>query len=381
MPRPASNPVRDPLEPVLPAAPGVLAAAVEEWFQTEARDLPWRRHRTPWRSLVSELMLQQTQVARVEARFEGFMERFPSPAAMVDAGEDAVLALWEGLGYYRRARLLHAAAVRIVERHDGDVPTDARHLLDLPGVGRYTAGSVASIAFGRREPIVDGNVVRVVARLAAIDARADDPGLVDAAWRAAGRLVEAAADPGRLNEGLMELGATVCTPANPRCDGCPCREHCRAHADGTAEDLPRPKVRPVRQVVHVDLLLLRSAGRLAFVQRPRGGLWGGLWQPPGIEADRPPTDADRRALLAEFGIEPPDHALDVVAQVRRLLTHREVHLRAWSAGEDVDVETDVETGAEAETSATARLAWHDRSAAAGLGMAKPVRTLVETHGW
>jgi A/G-specific adenine glycosylase len=130
-------------------------------------------------------------------------------------------------------------------------------------------------------------------------------------------------------------------------------------------------------VVHVDLLLLRSAGRLAFVQRPRGGLWGGLWQPPGIEADRPPTDADRRTLLAEFGIEPPDHALDEVARVRRLLTHREVHLRAWSAGDDLDVET----GAEAGTSTTARLAWHDRAAAADLGMAKPVRALVETHGW
>jgi A/G-specific adenine glycosylase len=313
-------------------------------------------------------MLQQTQVARVEERFEGFMARFPSPRSMVRAGEDAVLALWEGLGYYRRARLLHAAAVRIVERHGGDVPADAEALLDLPGVGRYTAGSVASIAFGLREPIVDGNVVRVVARLAAIDARADEPGLVEIAWRAAAELVNAADDPGGLNEGLMELGATVCTPANPRCDACPCRDRCRARAAGLADALPRPKVRPTRKVVHLDLVLMRSQGRLAFVQRSRGGLWGGLWQPPGIESETPPAEADRRRMLGELGVDVDGRELAEVATVRRLLTHREVHLRVHRLSGEVEP-------------IGSTTSWHDRTGAAALGMAKPVRTLVDAHGW
>ncbi len=316
-------------------------------------------------------MLQQTQVGRVQERFEAFLDRFPSPQAMVEAGEDAVLARWEGLGYYRRARLLHAAAVRIVERHGGEVPADARSLLDLPGVGRYTAGSVASIAFGLREPIVDGNVIRVVSRLGAVDARADDPRLVHAAWQAAEDLVQASDDPGRLNEGLMELGATVCTPANPRCDACPCRDRCRAAREGLAGDLPRPKVRPARQVIHVDLVLLRKGGRLGFVQRPRGGLWGGLWQPPGVESIQSPDDGDRRAALSELGIEAGDRRIDEVASLRRLLTHREVHLRLWSL--------EGEIGATAVTTST--IAWHDRDRAADLGMARPVRSLIDDHGW
>ncbi len=313
-------------------------------------------------------MLQQTQVSRVAERFEGFMTRFPTPRAMAEAGEDAVLGRWEGLGYYRRARLLHAAAVRIVERHEGDVPSDADALLDLPGVGRYTAGSVASIAFGRREPIVDGNVVRVVARLAAVDARADEPDLVVTAWRSATELVEAAESPGRLNEGLMELGATVCTPMKPDCAVCPCRDRCRARAEGLAEVLPRPKVRPTRRTVHLDLVLLRSAGRLAFVQRPRGGLWGGLWQLPGIESEHAPEDADRRRLLAELGLDVEGRELPEVAAVRRLLTHREVHVRVYELSGEVD-------------SSGGPMTWHDRSGAAELGMARPVRALIDAHGW
>lgn len=366
-PTPASG------SPVLPSGAAEPASAIETWFEAAGRDLPWRRDRTPWRSFVSELMLQQTQVARVAERFDPFMERFPTPAAMVAAGEDAVLSAWEGLGYYRRARLLHAAAVRIVERHGGKVPDDPAALLDLPGVGRYTAGSVSSIVFGRREPIVDGNVVRVVSRLAAIDARADDPELVSAAWQAAGDLVAAARRPGVLNEGLMELGATVCTPANPSCDSCPCHGLCLARRQGRAAELPKPKVRPRRTVVHLHLVLAMRAGRLALEQRPRGGLWGGLWQPPAVESASPPT-ADAviaglrsRELLTEAAAARA--RLVELARDRRLLTHREVHLtlsvlasatpRARPSGVD----------------------WHDRSSAAGLGMSRPVRTLLDAHAW
>ncbi len=363
---PRSDP--NPAESRLPASPRDLARTIEVWFAKAARDLPWRRQRTPWRSLVSELMLQQTQVSRVAERFEGFMTRFPSPRAMVEAGEDAVLGRWEGLGYYRRARLLHAAAVRIIERHEGEVPSEAEALLDLPGVGRYTAGSVASIAFGRREPIVDGNVVRVVARLAAVDARADDPGLVATAWGSAAALVEASEHPGRLNEGLMELGATVCTPVNPDCAACPCHQHCQARAKGLADVLPRPKVRPTRRILHLDLVLLRSAGRLAFVQRPRGGLWGGLWQPPGIESEHTPEDVDRRRLLAKLGVDVRQREIQERASLRRLLTHREVQIRLFVLSGEV--ESDGET-----------MIWHDQVGAADIGMPKPVRSLIDAHGW
>ncbi len=313
-------------------------------------------------------MLQQTQVSRVTERFEEFMTCFPSPRSMVEAGEDAVLGRWEGLGYYRRARLLHAAAVRIVERHEGDVPPDVDALLDLPGVGRYTAGSVASIAFGRREAIVDGNVVRVVARLAAVDARADEPGLVETAWTSAKALVEVSENPGRLNEGLMELGATVCTPAKPDCDACPCRHHCRARAEGLSEVLPRPKVRPARRKVHLDLVILRAAGRIAFVQRARGGLWGGLWQPPGIESEQPSGDADRRRLLTELGVAVGGLEFREVASVRRLLTHREVRIRVYELSDEIERSDE-------------SIIWHDQNSASELGMAKPVRVLVDAHGW
>lgn len=350
-----------------------VSAGVEAWFPSAARDLPWRRGRTPWRALVGELMLQQTQVSRVAERFESFMTRFPTPAAMVEAGEDEVLAAWEGMGYYRRARLLHAAAVRIVERHGGEVPDDPEAILDLPGVGRYTAGAVASIVFGRREPIVDGNVVRVVARLAAVDARADDPSLVASAWRAAEALVSAAHDPGVLNEGLMELGATVCTPANPRCEACPCREQCAAGGRERASAFPRPKTRPTRTIVHLHLVLLTRAGRIAVEQRPRRGLWGGLWQPPGLEASSCPTAEEvidglvEREVLTEAGRR--SASLVERARVRRLLTHREVHLVLH------------ELRKATPRASAPGLEWCDRDAAADLGMARPVRDLVEAHGW
>ena len=210
-----------------------ISALLERWFAGAARDLPWRRRRNGWTSLVSEALLQQTQVARVAERFPEFMRLFPTPKAMALAGEAAVLRAWRGLGYYRRARSLHAAAVAVVERHGGRVPSDARRLRELPGVGRYTAGAVASIAFGKAEAIVDGNVMRVLARLADRRASTVDPAGQAWCWSQAERLAVAARRPGVTNEALMELGATVCTPANPRCDACPLARLCRSRSAGT----------------------------------------------------------------------------------------------------------------------------------------------------
>jgi len=237
-------------------------------------------------------MLQQTQVSRVVEKFEPFLRAFPTPAALAAASEDEVLAAWQGLGYYRRARLLHAAAKAIVERHGGRVPSDPAALRELPGVGRYTAGAIASIVFGAREPIVDGNVVRVLSRTAARQGSADDRATVDWAWAEAGRFVQAAAEPGPANEALMELGATVCTPAAPKCAACPVADHCAARRTGTVDQIPAPKRRTARrELVLVTARIVRTDGAVLLEQRPReapggspgGGLWSGLWQPPSIE--------------------------------------------------------------------------------------------------
>ncbi|MBQ72811.1 MAG: A/G-specific adenine glycosylase [Planctomycetaceae bacterium] len=344
-----------------------IVKPLQAWFDDQGRDLPWRRSTSPWRTLVSEFMLQQTQVSRVEERFETFLERFPTPAAMVDAGEDDVLAAWEGLGYYRRARFLHASAAAIVSEHGGLVPSDAEALLALPGVGRYTAGAIASIAFDQRAPIVDGNVARVVARVGGMDVQADDPDLIAAAWSTSTAMVEATDRPGTLNEAVMELGATVCTPAAPRCDRCPIQSACRGRARGIEREIPRPKVRPVRTVVHIHLVIVRRGEEILLERRPTGGVWGGLWQPIGLESE---IELEPRVVGEHFGawVGSPIP----LARVRRLLTHREVHLHLLEAGRP---EGDPELGSERETG------WFARDRASELGCPKPVRTLLDRFGW
>ncbi|MEM9374068.1 MAG: A/G-specific adenine glycosylase, partial [Planctomycetota bacterium] len=225
-----------------------VAPLVERWFRANARDLPWRPDpidgpRDPYRALVSELMLQQTQVSRVLEKYTPFLERFPTAEALAAAAEADVLAEWSGLGYYRRARLLHAAAKAVVHDHAGSFPTDPARIRSLPGVGRYTAGAVASIVFGQREPILDGNVERVLLRLHAKPDPPKDKATQAWAWDRAQQLVDASDSPGVLNEGLMELGAIVCTPGAPKCRACPLRRACEAHRRGTAEEIPEPKPR------------------------------------------------------------------------------------------------------------------------------------------
>lgn len=338
-----------------------------DWFDQTGRDLPWRRSTSPWRTLVSEFMLQQTQVSRVEERFERFLDRFPTAEAMAAAPVDDVLAEWEGLGYYRRARFLHASACAIVADHEGDVPAEAEELLALPGVGRYTAGAISSIAYGRPEPIVDGNVARVVARLGGMDVRADDPRLLESSWAASAAMVGASDRPGALNEAVMELGATVCTPASPRCDRCPVRSSCRGRAAGIEKEIPRPKSRPVRTIVHIHLVLVRRGREVLFEQRPADGVWGGLWQPIGVESDTELEAGDVAERLGSW-LGPPTP----LARVRRLLTHREVHLHLLETGTP---EVDPTFGSEG------RMSWFDRERASELGCPKPVRTLLERFGW
>lgn len=309
-----------------------LTRSIARWFASSARDLPWRiEPRDPWLSLMSEIMLQQTQVARVAERFDSFAERFPSPRAMAECSVDDVLALWSGLGYYRRARLLHACASAIAERHDGEVPTTVEALHDLPGVGRYTAGAVAAIAHGIEAPIVDGNVSRVLLRVHGVEASVDGPGVQAWAWSRATELARAAGgDVARASEGIMELGATVCTPAAPKCDTCPIRSRCTARSQGIADRIPQPKKRATKKPLSISALVVTDRrGRVLLEQRPSGGLWSGLWQPPSIEraaARHASLDSTLESLGLADAIRPPAKP----ASFGFATTHRDVRVRVWA---------------------------------------------------
>jgi A/G-specific adenine glycosylase len=267
-----------------PAVERHRARALERWFARHARDLPWRRRRTGYRALVAEIMLQQTQVARVAERYVEFLRRFPTVKALAAADEQEVLAAWQGLGYYRRARSLHAAARFVVAEMGGRIPRSVAELRRLPGVGRYTAGAIASIVYGAPVPIVDGNVQRVIARWDANDAPPADAATVAATWERAEQVVSAAQRPGVLNEALMELGATVCTPANPRCSSCPVAKWCAARASDRQDSIPPPKPPPASTRVHHHVVVVRRGERILLEQRPSRGLWSNLWQAPTVEA-------------------------------------------------------------------------------------------------
>ncbi len=236
-------------------------------------------------------MLQQTQVGRVVERFASFMHVFPGVRALAGASEQAVLAEWQGLGYYRRARLLHAAARMVVEEFGGRVPRTAGELVRLPGVGRYSAGAIASIVFGERTPIVDGNVQRVLARLDGRRGRLGDAGLVRWAWGRAEQLVEACGDPAAFNEALMELGAVVCTPGTPDCAACPLAGLCTAHRQGRQAELPAPQKAVRRKREHWHAVVVSNGRRVLFERRAARGMWSNMWQvptvvgPKGLSAD------------------------------------------------------------------------------------------------
>ena len=262
-------------------------------------------------------MLQQTQVSRVVGRFEAFIERFPDVATLAAAPEQAVLAAWQGLGYYRRARHLHAAAKAVVERHRGEVPAELVELRSLPGVGAYTAGAIASIGHGRAAAIVDTNVARVLLRVAGRPGSTADPASMRWCWERAESLVLLAASPSRLNEGLMELGSTVCTSSSPRCEACPLRGACAARREGTVDRIPAAKPKPVRKRVFFHVALCVRGGRILLERRGDRGLWSGLWQPPTVECDeRLPAGVVAKRL----GVG----ALTVRGELEHRTSHRDV---------------------------------------------------------
>ena len=321
---------------------GAMVAALVGWFRVARRELPWRPPyhlpRDPYHALVSEAMLQQTQVSRVLEFFPRFIARFPSVAALAEADEGDVLAAWAGLGYYRRARNLQAAARVIVERFGGRVPGTVEELRTLPGVGRYTAGALASIVFGRAEPAVDGNVVRVMLR---VHGRDLDPGAketVEWVWDRAGELSRAAGElgshgAGEWNEGLMDLGATVCVPppGKPMCLMCPLREACVAAREGTQHGIPRAKKRAKGDtVVHAAAVVVRDGrGRVLLEQRPATGLWASMWQVPTLErGDRAATEEEVSAFARMRGCA---GAVERVGAFTHQTSHRRVEFVVYRA--------------------------------------------------
>lgn len=307
----------------------LMIEALCAWFEREARDLPWRCKRTGYTALVSEAMLQQTQVSRVIDCYRRFMKAFPNVRALAEADEQAVLAQWQGMGYYRRARNLHAAAKMIVREFGGRVPSDIERLMRLPGVGRYTAGAIASIAFGEVAPIVDGNVERVLLRVSAH--RFDERQAKTQAWADAGALVRIAPRPGAFNEALMELGATVCLPApkTPCCDVCPIAKWCRARKQRLQQVIPPAKRRANQRLVHHHAIIITRPGSQAVLleQRGDGGMWAGMWQTPTVESDVALSATEVAARLACPTIE----GLSSRGEFTHSTTHRAIRFHVLAA--------------------------------------------------
>jgi A/G-specific adenine glycosylase len=257
-----------------------LAKKLLRWYARHARDLPWRGSTDPYAVWVSEIMLQQTRVEAVLPYFERWMKRFPSLPDLAAASEQEVLSLWEGLGYYSRARSLHRAARIVLEQFGGELPRSVTSLRKLPGIGRYTAAAIASIAFGLDAAALDGNIRRVLARLFDVDTPADTPAGEKMLWS----LAEENLPHGRagdFNQALMDLGASICLPKNPRCLLCPLAEFCRARELAIQEQ--RPVLKPRVEVPHytVTAAVIQRQGKILLAQRPRDGLLGGLWEFPG----------------------------------------------------------------------------------------------------
>jgi A/G-specific adenine glycosylase len=304
---------------MLSPGPG-FARRLIRWYDKARRELPWRippgssQPLDPYHVLLSESMLQQTQVATVIPYFHRFLERFPTLASLAAADEQDVLRLWQGLGYYSRARNLQSAARTILKEFAGQIPSTADALLTLPGVGRYTAGAVASIAFNRRVPILDGNVQRVLCRLDCITTDPRQRQTREHLWRRAEEILPASR-VGDFNSALMELGAMICTPRNPQCLLCPVRAHCQAHEAGLQQQIPPAKKSQPTPIVHRQTYCIRHDDHWLIQQRPTAGRWAGLWQFLTIAA---PESAAQPAVDLPMPTTPPRP----LTTISHALTHR-----------------------------------------------------------
>lgn len=297
------------------------------WYDSNKRDLPWRRDITPYRILVSEIMLQQTRVETVIPYYQRFLRELPTLQALADAPEEKLLKLWEGLGYYSRARNLQKTARIIAEKYLGKFPDCYETLLTLPGIGEYTAGAIASIAFGKPTPAVDGNVLRVICRLSenCNDIRSAK---TKAVVRAALQKIYPTEHSADFTQALMELGATQCLPnALPECQPCPLHMHCRAFAHGTVAEIPAKTPSKPRKIEKKTVLLLTCNGKIALCQRQQNGLLAGLWEFPMLTGW--PNQAEVEIYLKQSGNDCKTLAETIHA--KHIFSHLEWHLRGWKA--------------------------------------------------
>lgn len=342
-------------------SPEQFSNAVLDWFDRHGRhDLPWQQGITPYRVWVSEIMLQQTQVATVLGYYDRFMHALPTVEALAAAAEDEVLHLWTGLGYYSRARNLHRTAKIVVEQHGGEFPRSVDELAELPGIGRSTAGAIASISMGLRAPILDGNVKRVLARYLAQDGYPGEPKVAKRLWDAAERFTPRE----RVNhytQAMMDLGATLCTRTRPSCLLCPLREGCRAHQLGRETDYPESQPRKELPQKRTLMPLLASRdGAILLYRRPASGLWGGLWSLPEL---------DDLAALDPLAAR---HALEL-GERRALpgLTHTFSHFQLAIEPWLIRVEQASPVMAEADW------LWYNLATPPRLGLAAPVKKLLK----
>ncbi len=305
-----------------------ISGPLTGWFSQNRREMEWRASASPYYVWVSEIMLQQTRVETVRPYFHRFVQALPDVGALAACDEEKLLKLWEGLGYYSRVRNMQRASRIVMEQYDGILPADAADLKALPGIGSYTAGAIASIAYGRPEPAVDGNVLRVLSRVYGSYACVDDPkvkaGYEDLIRREL--TSETAPDPGIFNQALMELGALVCLPlASAMCGGCPIRSLCRAYAEHAVEDLPVRKAKQPRRVEEKTVLVVRDGERTILHKRPDTGLLAGMWELPNLEgylSVAQALEAARRIGIIPLKITPlPDR--------KHIFTHVEWHMRGY----------------------------------------------------
>jgi len=298
------------------------------WYRENARDLPWRRTSDPYAIWVSEIMLQQTRVETVIPYYQRWLIELPTLQALVLADQDQVLKLWEGLGYYSRALNLHKAANLIVKNFNGNLPEDTKALESLPGIGRYTAGAIASIAFDHHAPILDGNIKRVFSRLFNISTPLKTSETEKELWRIAGNLLPAD-NPGEFNQALMELGALVCLPNNPDCNCCPLQNDCLANQFNLQGDLPVRVEKSPQPHLQVTAAVIKKGGQVLLAKRPSKGLLGGMWEFPGGKQEKNETlpEALEREIKEELDatIKVGEH----LGTYQHAYTHYKVTLHAY----------------------------------------------------
>ncbi len=304
---------------------GAIPNLLLKWYDTNKRVLPWRKDPTPYRVWISEIMLQQTRVEAVKPYFRRFMDAFPDIETLAEADEEHLLKLWEGLGYYNRARNLQKAAIQIMKEHGGKMPDSRKGLLGLCGIGSYTAGAIASIAFGRREPAVDGNVLRVIARFRQDSRLVDDPKVKEAVEQDL-REIMPAARPGDFNQALMEIGACVCVPNGaPLCGSCPLAEVCMAHGTGTELDYPQKQKKAPRKIEERTILMVLDNDRMAIRRRNEKGLLAGMYEFPSIDGFCTAEEVAgylRGKGLCILRVRPLEDA-------KHIFTHREWHMKGY----------------------------------------------------